>query len=60
MWWVKIMKMMSKIQMMFQPKIKRMRPQTQWPSENLVTKPKIQEVIGIMLRIKLTNHGKPK
>ena len=30
-----IIKMISKIQMIFQPKIKRIKPQTQWPSENL-------------------------
>lgn len=46
--------------MMFQPKIKRINPQTQWPSENLVAKPKTQEVIGIIAKIKLTIHGNPK
>ena len=54
------MKIMSKIQMMFQPKTKRTKPQTQWPSLNLVTKPKIQDVTGIMAKIKLTSHGNPK
>ena len=60
MWCVKIMKIMSKIQMMFQPKIKRTNAQTQWPSLNLVTKPKTQDVIGMIAKIKLTSHGNPK
>ena len=60
MWCVKIMKIMSKIQMMFQPKIKRIKAQTQWPYLNLVTKQKIQDVIGMIAKIKLTIHDNPK
>ena len=60
MWWAKIMQMISRIQMMFQPKINLINAQTQWPSENLVMKPRIQEVIGMIQRIKLTSQLRPK
>lgn len=37
----------------------RMMPQTQWPSLNLVMNPKIQAVIGIIAKIKLTSLDRP-
>ena len=54
------MQMISKIQMIFQPRNTLTKAQTQWPSLNLVTKPKIQEVIGMIHKINETNQLKPK
>ena len=50
----------SNNQMMFQPKNTRIKAQTQWPSLNLVIKPKSHDVNGIIAKIKLTIHVKPK
>ena len=60
MWCVNIMKMMSKIQMIFHPKINLIKPNTQCPSANLVTNPKTQEVAGMMAKINETIQGRPK
>ena len=54
------MKIKSNNQMMFQPKIKRIKPQTQWPSVNRVAKPSTHEVNGMMAKIKLTIQINPK
>ena len=54
------MQIKSNNQMMFQPKIKRIKAQTQWPSLNLVTKPKTQEVTGMIAKITLKIQGKLK
>ncbi len=49
-----IIKIISRIQMMFQPSNKRKIPATILPSVNLVTTPQIQEVTGIIAKITLT------
>ena len=46
--------------MMFQPKSNLTKPQIMWPSLNLVKTPRIQEVTGIIQRIKDTNQLNPK
>lgn len=54
------MQIKSNNQMMFHPKITLRMPATILPSENLVMKPKTQEVTGMIAKIKLTIHAIPK
>ena len=54
------MKIKSSTHTMVKPKIRRIKPQTQWPSLNLVTKPNTHDVKGMIAKIKLTIQGKPK
>ena len=56
----KIINTRSRIQIMFHPKINLIKPATILPSMNLVTNPQTQEVTGIIARITLTIHDKPK
>ena len=57
---LKIMLMMSAIQITFQPKTTRRIAATILPSCNLVRKPQIKFVMGIIVKIKLTMYPRPK
>jgi len=56
----KIMKTISRIQMIFQPRTNLKIAATILPSANLVITPQTKEVIGIITKIRLTNLPRPK
>ena len=58
--WFTIMQIKSRIQTSVKPNTSLIRPATSLPSLNLVTNPQIQEVTGMIAKIRLTIQDKPK